>query len=202
MSAGHRPIFNFQFSIFNLMKRQHLQDPVFKFEDTAIVLLQTDYLNYQFIYALNQACRLEMERIDDIELADGAHPCFLYFNEVSRLTYVVLDVPIPPYNMMLLIRGRDAWDIQESLYKSLTEEVREPDPTDIRDHLDWELLNELKSNIFSVDTFGFSPTRGQGSSLVFSTAPSALRARQTFLHRLRQFTEELFEALEWHLCED
>ena len=139
MSAGHRPIFNFQFSIFNLMKRQHLQDPVFKFEDTAIVLLQTDYLNYQFIYALNQACRLEMERIDDIELADGAHPCFLYFNEVSRLTYVVLDVPIPPYNMMLLIRGRDAWDIQESLYKSLTEEVREPDPTDIRDHLDWEL---------------------------------------------------------------
>ena len=184
------------------MKRQHLQDSVFKFEDTAIVLFQTDYLNYQFIYALNQACRLEMERVDDIELADGTHPCFLYFNEVARLTYVVLDVPIPPYNMMLLIRGRDAWDVQETLYKNLTEVTPEPDPTDIRDHLDWELLNELRSNIFSVDTFCFSPTRGQGSSLVFSTNPSALRTRQTFLHRLRQFTAELFEALEWHLCDD
>jgi len=184
------------------MKRQHLQDSVFKFEDTAIVLIQTDYLNYQFIYALNKAYRLGMERIDDIELADGAHPCFLYFSEVARLTYVVIDVPIPPYNMMFLIRGRDSWTFQETFYKNFTEGIPKPDPTDIRDCLDWELLGELNSNIFSVDTFCFSPTRGQSSSLVFSTNPSALRTRQTFLHRLRQFTGEVFETLEWHLCED
>lgn len=180
----------------------HLQDSVFKFEDTAIVLIQTDYLNYQFIYALNQAYRLGMERVDDIEIAETKHPCFLAFNELARLTYVVLDIPVAPYNLMFLIRGRDAWDFQETFYRNFSEGVPEPDPTDIRDHQDWELLNELKSNLFSVDTFCFSPTRGQSSSLVFSTNPTVLRARQTFLHRLRQFAGEVFETLEWHLCED
>ena len=180
----------------------HLRDSVFKFEDTAIVLIQTDYLNYQFIYALNQAYRLGMERVDDIELSGKTYPCFLAFNEVSRLTYVVLDVPVKPYNMMFLIRGRDAWEFQEKFYRNFSEGVEEPDATDIRDHQDWELLNELKGNLFSVDTFCFSSNLGQRSSLVFSTNPTALRARHTFLHRLRQFTGEVFDALEWHLCED
>ena len=179
-----------------------LEDSVFKFEDTAIVLIQTDYLNYQFIHAFYQAYQLQMVRVDDIDIDGTLHPCFLHYNEAARLTYVVVDVPVEPYNMMLLIRGRDAWDFQETFYRNFIEGVAEPDPTDIRDHLDWELLNELKSNIFSVDTFCFSSRRGQSSSLVFSTNPTALRARQTFLRRLQQFSATLFEALQWHLCED
>lgn len=184
------------------MRHPYLQDSVFKFEDTAMVLIQTNYLNYQFIHAFNQAYRLRMERVDDIELPDGKYPCFLYFNEVSLLTYVVLEVPVAPYNLMLLIRGRDAWDFQQLFYKNFTEGAPEPDPSDISLHLDWERLNDFQGNLFSVDTFCFSPTRGQSSSLVFNTNPSVLRKRQSFLHRLKNYSTELFQTLEWHLSED
>ena len=239
------------------MRRPVLQDPVFKFEDTAIVLFQTDYLNYQFVYAFNKAWRLSMVRVDDLEVtplkplkplkpleplptenenenrlppnsqlsiltlrqAQGKPnfqfsifnsqspplPCYLHHDEASRLTFVLIDTQTiddtKPYNFLLLVRGRDAWDFQASLYHNLTDTIPEPDPTEIRQHIDWQLMREFKNNIFAVDTFCFSPQRGQSTSLPFSTQPSALRTRQSFLRRLHQLVAQTFQTLEWQLCE-
>ena len=59
-----------------------LPDPVFSFQDTAIVMMRTQDLAYQTAILLNEAYRLQLSRINDIYIGNTPHPCFFYHDKI------------------------------------------------------------------------------------------------------------------------
>ena len=45
---------------------QFIPDPIFSFDDTAIVMFNTNMMNHEFAAKLNDALQLKLTRIDDI----------------------------------------------------------------------------------------------------------------------------------------
>jgi len=187
-----------------------LPDATFTFEDTAVLLFRTSYMNYQFIMEINKAYGLEMARVDDIELDGVLYPCFSYNNEYARMAYVMIEKSASGpsnrifdyYAKMLLMRGPQAWTFQQQVYDNMTEGLPEPDSSDLLEHRRWLLANSFKQGIFVVDTFGFRRRQGDTTSLYTGPAEAMPKATATFLNRLRKFLDGTFETLQWHLCDD
>ena len=215
------------------MKKKYapkLPDPVFTFDDTAIVMMRTQDYAYQTAILLNEAYRLRLSRINDIYIGDTPHPCFFYHDEPAWLVYILIAHPqnaIPDpafaeYSQMLLVRGRDAWRFQQKLYDDVHSRhygiaigpAAEPDPTNLIDHLYWERHNRLAEAIPTIDIFGFSH-RGTISTLRLSGSTPTLfpveastvnatenRAISGYHKQLQTFLNQTFEALHGHLCDE
>jgi len=189
---------------------RYLLDITFTFEDTAVLMFRTSYMNYQFVMELNKAYGLELSRFYDIQLDNTEHPCFSYNDEYARLGYVMIDRSASGpsdrvfeyYDKMLLVRGRDSWAFQKMIYNDIVEGVPEPDDSDLLGHRRWVLANSFKQGIFGVDTFGFSRRQGNITSLYTGPAEKMPRPTATYLNRLRKFLENTFETLQWHLCSE
>ena len=186
-----------------------LPDAIFTFDDTAAVMFRTSYLNHEFVSALNAAYKLRMSRVGDIELEEGDHPCYSYYDELSRLAYVVVGRPsgvdgtgcFDYYDKLLLVRGRDAWDFQQRLYEDLLGSRPEPAINEPLERQHWEMLNQLNEGVFGLDTFGFG-RRGTSTSLYGGPAERMPRATAAYLKRLQSFLTVLFDTLQWHLCNE
>jgi len=188
----------------------HLIDPTFTFDDTAVLMFRTNYRNYQFIMELNKAYQLELARIEDIDIDGTLYPCFSYYDEYSRLAYVMIERSMTDasdhvfeyYDKMLLVRGRDSWVFQKQIYTNAVENLPEPEPADLLDHRRWVLANQFKEGIFGVDTFSFSSRKGLATSLCPGPADTMPKATVTYMNRLRKFLDATFEAFQWHLCDE
>ena len=212
-------------------QRPILPDPIFTFDDTAVVLMRTQYLPYQLALMLNDTYRLQLSRISDIDIDGIPHPCFFYNDDASWLVHILIARPPQPgfnpiladYDKMLLIRGRDSWRFQQKIYDQLNSRryglalgsAAEPDPTDLLEHSQWEQLNKLTEGIQGIDIFGFSPRRDTVSTLrladseptLFPLDPSEAKASESraianYHKKLTSFLELTFESLHAHLSDE
>lgn len=212
-------------------QQPYLPDPVFTFDDTAIVMLNTQDHAFQLAIMLNEAYQLQLARIDDIYIGDTAYPCFFYHDQAAWLVYTLIarlpkspaDPAFADYDKMLLIRGRDSWRFQQTLYDDIHNRqyglalgpAIEPDPTDLLQHNHWELCNRLSDNILTIDIFGFSRRRDPISTLRLANAQPTLfpiettaanasenRAIANYHKQLRTFLDRTFESLQAHLCDE
>lgn len=193
-------------------KSQFLPEATFTFDDTAIVMLRTNFLNFEFVKALNEACGLQLSRVWDLEVDGANHPCFSHYDEHTRLAYVVLECPpdhsatkekgdvFEYYDKMLLIRGRDAWDFQTSFHDIVSHP--RPEPEQPLSHDIWENENNLREGIFVADTFCFSTRRGFSTSLYQGPRDSIPRVITTYSNKLNAFLDKTFNKLQWHLCDE
>ena len=208
-----------------------LPDPVFTFDDTAVVMMRTNDQAFQLAILLNEAYDLQFSRIDDIYINDTLYPCFLYHDEPAWLVYILIARPstgeafpaFANYDKMLLVRGRDSWSFQQTLYDNMRDRrygnalgtAAEPDPTDLLAHAQWEQLNRLSANLPSIDIFGFSNRRGAFSTLRLAEPEPTLfpvdhpatnstenRAIADYHKLLQAFLLQTFEALNIHLCDE
>ena len=203
-----------------------LPDPVFTFDDTAIVMLQTRGPAYQLAIQLNEAYNLQLARIDDIEIDYTPFPCFFFHDEPAWLAYILIartgDIPaFADYDKIPLIRGRDAWRFQQTIYDDIHSRrygmalgpATEPDASDLLEHYHWEQLNQLSDTIHDIDIFGFSRRRPIVSTMrltndaptLFPVEESAARASEqraiAAYHKLLQsFLTQFFDALHSHLA--
>lgn len=189
---------------------KYLSDSTFTFGDTAIVMFRTAYLNYEFVMHLNTTYNLNLSRVIDIEMSDGSHPCFCFYSEKRRLAFVMLEKPATGtpdksfvyYDKMLLIRGRDAFDMQQYIFETTQNTLAEPDQLNMLEHRRWVLYNKFSQNIFDTDTFSFNKGREVYTSLFdgdFEDMPKPLTA---YIKVLKKFLTETFETLEYMLCMD
>ena len=187
-----------------------LPDATFSFEDTAVLMFRTSYLNYQFVMEFNKAHTLALSRVEDIVLNEAEYPCFSYNDDYSHMAYVMIErskVGTPDrvfdyYDKLLLVRGRDSWDFQQKLLDGMHQRGPEPSSADMLEHRRWVLSNNFNQGIFGIDSFGFSQRRGTSTSLYTGPAENMPKATATFLNRLHKFLETTFDILQWHLCED
>lgn len=195
-------------------KSQFLPDATFTFDDTAIVMLRTNFLNFEFVKALNEACDLQLSRVWDLTIDNADYPCFSHYNEHTRLAFVMLESPFEPtktkeegevfsyYDKMLLIRGRDAWDFQTKFYNTVSTSRPEPDHSQPLNHDIWEHENNLREGIFVSDTFCFSPQRGLSTSLHHGPKETMPRSTTSYVNKLSTFLAATFKLLQWHLCDE
>ena len=208
-----------------------LPDPVFKLDDTAIVMLRTQDHAFQLALMLNEAYQLQLSRIDDIYIGDQLFPCFFYHDQPAWLVYIliarppqtIVDPAFADYDKMLLIRGRDSWRFQQKFYDDIHSRqygialgsATEPDASDLLEHSQWEQCNRLAESIQSIDIFGFSPRRDTVSTLrLTNTEPTLFpveasvakasenRAIANYHKQLQTFLEQTFKSLQAHLCEE
>ena len=216
------------------MKRKRppaLPDPVFTFDDTAIVMMRTGDYAYQLAIMLNETYDLQLACIDDIYIGDTPYPCFFYNDEAAWLAYILISRPQLPdidpaftdYDKMLLIRGIKSWSFQKTLYDEIHSRsygialgsASEPDATDLIEHHHWGQCNLMAENIKAIDIFDFSSQRGIVSTLrlanneptlfpVEATAAnnSENRAIATYHNTLKDFLNQTFTALQVHLCDE
>lgn len=191
-------------------KRPFLPDASFRFDETSILMFRTNMLNYEFVAALNQACELQLARVDDIPIESACYPCFSQYDSAARLAFVAIERSkqetcnpcMGYYDKMLLVNGRDAFEFQQRLYGSLAGDRPEPPAQNILEHMQWQNMNDLGDGIFAVDTFCFDERRGVSTSM-YPGAPEAMpKNTQTYLAKLKKFISSTFENLEWHLCEE
>lgn len=189
---------------------QFLPDATFTFEDTAVLMFRTSYINYQFVMGLNKAYQLQLSRVDDLDLNGVPYPCFSWGDEYGHLAYVVIersatnptDRIFDFYDKMLLVRGFRSWEIQDNIFRDINEGMAEPPSSELLEHRRWVLANSFKQGIFGVDTFGFSRRKGNSTSLYSGPAESMPKPTATYLNRLHKYLETTFDTLQWHLCED
>ena len=208
-----------------------LRDSDFSFDDTATVMLSTHDHLFQLALFLNEAYLLQLARIEDLFIGDLPHPCFFYYNEEARLVYILIARPLQPeadpaftdYNTMLLIRGREAWKVQQEIYDDVRNRrygtaigsAIEPDKTDLLEHKHWEKCNLLADSIQNIDIFGFGSLKGLVSTLRLtddaptlfpvdpaSTTSNENRAIARYHKTLQNFLDQTFLALQVHLCEE
>ncbi len=188
---------------------QFLPDATFTFEDTAVLMLRTSYVNYRFVMEFNKVHEMEMARVEDIVLNDVEYPCFSYNDEYSRMAYVMIersstgssDRIFDYYDKLLLVRGRDSWEFQQKMLSNIVDGTQEPNPADLLEHRQWVLTNSFNQGIFGIDSFGFR-RRGTTTSLYTGPEEAMPKATATFLNKLHKFLEATFNTLQWHLCED
>lgn len=189
---------------------QFLPDATFTFEDTAVLMFRTSYVNYQFVMGMNKAYGLELSRTPDLDLNGTAYPCFSWGDDYGRLAYVMIERPhLGPadrifeyYDKMVLVRGFRSWEVQQKVYSDIVKGTPEPPASDLLEHRRWVLANSFKQGIFGLDTFGFSRRRGNSTSLYSGPAENMPKPTATYLNRLHKYLETLFDTLQWHLCED
>lgn len=109
--------------------RKQLQDLSFTLEDNAFVLFATRYDIIEFAVRLNHLYDLRLWREEDILLTSdsGFEPCAFYSCMDSRrgLFFALIDNPyrnvagfsVTEYDKILVINGRDAFDMQMSIYE-------------------------------------------------------------------------------------
>ena len=171
---------------------QFIPDPIFSFDDTAIVMFNTNMMNHEFAAKLNDALQLKLTRIDDIPIEDAVYPCFSCYDDETRLAFVLIerspfgdsDPTFGPYEKMLLIRGRDAWDIQKQLYDAFLNNISEPNSDDIYEHRMWNQLHYFTSGIFDLG------------------APDKMPARtETYIKNLKKYLTILFEQIQSYVVD-
>lgn len=209
---------------------QKLPDPVFTFDDTAIVMLRTGEAAFQLAILLNEAYNLQLSRIDDIYIANSPHPCFFYHDQSSWLAYILIarptqheaDPAFSDYDKILLIRGRDSWRFQQLLYDDIHSRqygialgsATEPDVTNLLKHNQWELCNRLSDSIQRIDIYGFGH-RQNVSTLRFADSVPTLfpvddaaasnaeqRAIASYHKMMQSFLSLTFDALHAHLADE
>ena len=177
-----------------------LSDATFTFDDTAVLMLQTQYHNFELAIALNSTYHLRLARVDNEGLQNIIPPCFSFYDDDTNLAYVLIDKPLQhtpdspfaPYDKMLLIRGVKAWDFQQMLYNDLQMRQPEPDPDNYMDHQHWQQICQLKESIFPTDTFSFSPVTGTQTSLCPNGIVNMPKATAAYLKRLQKYLQKLF----------
>lgn len=208
-----------------------LPDPVFTFDDTAIVMLRTQDHAFQLALLLNEAYQMQLSRIDDIYIGDQPYPCFFYHDQPAWLVYILIarppqaiaDPAFADYDKLLLIRGRDSWRFQKKFYDDIHSRqygitlgpAAEPDASDLLEHSLWEQCNRLSESIQSIDIFGFSSRRDTISTLrLIDTQPTLFpveasaanasenRAITNYHKQLQAFLEQTFKSLQAHLCDE
>ena len=172
---------------------QFIPDPIFSFDDTK----------------LNDALQLKLTRIDDIPIEDAVYPCFSCYDDETRLAFVLIerspfgdsDPTFGPYEKMLLIRGRDAWDIQKQLYDAFLNNISEPNSDDIYEHRMWNQLHYFTGGIFDMATIRFNSPNGPETSL-YQGAPDKMPARtETYIKNLKKYLTILFEQIQSYVVD-
>jgi len=180
--------------------------PTLSLRDTSVTLLKTNYTNLDFVVRFNRVYGLELARADNLLVKEADHPCFNYYSEAARLAFVMIERPAPQvkaphfnyYDKMLLIQGRDAWDVQRQLFDDIATAPPEPDRDNYLEHEHWVLLNELKEGIFSIDTFDFRNSTRPATSLFPHPQEVPLpHPTLQYLNSLKAFLEESFELFHW-----
>lgn len=191
----------------NPTSRRYFDNPLFSFNDTAVILLKTSFMNHEAAISLNEAYSLALTRIDDIELDGGQYPVYIYQNDATRLSYVMLCAPhggaanpcFDYYDKMVFVRGRDAQQFQRRLYDDLTLPHPEPPAADPLGHSHWELLTLLSQGVFEPATVSFARSGEPVTSLYGGPAASMPPKLQKQLKQLKKFLADLFSTFEWHL---
>lgn len=195
-----------------------IPDPVFTYDDTAILLFRTHCMHYELAIALNEAYGLSLSRTDDIPLHEVNYPCFVYYDNPSHMAYVMIDSLVEGqadkvfkfYDKLLLVRGIDAWDIQQQFYNDLTSPsapLSRPNggapsyesPAKVQHR---RMLDRLSGLVFEPATFCFSDSRGIATSLYGGPVEAMPRATQAYMKSLRRFLDIAFDGLQWHLYDD
>ena len=188
--------------------QRYLDNPLFSFKETAIVMFNTQLTNCEFATALNQAYRLSLTRIDDLVVGITSYPCFIFHHNDLHLSYVLLEhpadapasAPFDYYEKMLLIRGIDAWAFQQKIYEDLSIQQPEPPSDELLLHHNWVLANQLREGVFETATFNLSGNnRSPVTSLHLGPDDTMPKRLHTYLDKLQLFLKEVFTLFECHL---
>lgn len=178
-------------------------DPTFTTENTRVIMFQTDYENYEFVMALNDAFGLGLTRMGTMEIGNCICPYFYYFDEVTRLTYMTFDADhgtkkdnaFSLYDKMLLIRGRDAKAKQQLMYKEVVGSPIRHDENDIMQHSHCEKVETLHQGIISMDCFSFSPKLGCSTTLCNGWLDTMPKGTASCVRSIQTFTNKIFKKL-------
>lgn len=190
-----------------------LDNASFRFEDSRIMTINTQLHDHQLIESLNRIYDIGMTCVQSIDLYFDQSillPCFCYYNEMRRLTCVMVSQPIngvipkvfDTYNKMLIVRGRDAERFLENIHDQLSDGIPEPDPTDILAHDNWNLITQLSKEIFESHLFSFDPRTGIKTTMFNISGDKMPDRAKKMLNDMKAFIGQLFEIFEWHLSAD
>jgi len=190
-----------------IKKNPYAIDPEFTKNETALLLLNTNYLNFEFILLLNKLYHLNLIRVDDVTVDDTAFGCYSFYDTKQELHWVMIDRPLsdPTHPVfannekMLLINGRDCWDMQEEIYQAVYGYWRKPQETEYLEMKRYELIQEFKDGIFSIEKVCLSPYKGVSLSSYPGPIEAQKPAIRRFMKHLQDYTDKLFEAIHWHL---
>lgn len=185
-------------------------DPTFTTENTSVMLFRTNFQNYEFVMALNDAFGLRLTRIGRQTVAEYRYPYFFYFDEVTKLTYLTFDADhklrkndvFSQYDKMLVIRGRDAWKKVLRIYDEIMDPSMTHDEEDMFQQIHYENVEALRKGIFIIDGFSFSRKQGPMTTLNHGQSGSIPKSATTRMNSIKRFTLEVLNYLNKVTYED
>ena len=160
--------------------RANLKEREYKIENTAMIVVNSSLLDFEFAAAVNDIYGLSFSRVRDLPIF-GAFQCpfFTFYDEMRHLLYMLLENnrfnPIDPmlqtYDKILLINGRDSFDVQRQIYADLSASSESLTLGDATSVSAFELcrkrnfISDLCSNIIDMDYWDYSNPKQPKSSL-------------------------------------
>ena len=188
-------------------KHQLFADPEFTFENTFILMMQSSLMGHELIIALNDIYDLRLARNDDVDINGLLHPCYSYYNDETRQSFVVINKPMGQmadpafafYNSILLIRGSQAKELQLQIYNDLTGTSIRPEEHQLREMMYWEKGYQLYGHIVAIDTFDFSKPGEPETSMHLNPLVPMSSATVSYLKKLVKFLGSAFETILYEL---
>lgn len=161
------------------MKKPHYDQDLYPMpDDSAVLTWNTSYDAGSFVFALNRLYNFKFERDKDLNVnLIGRHitcPCFTYTDSARQLFFVLIVNPkfaggfggqANYFDFILIINGRDAWDIQSSIFSDFTAPLPDPDPFDWDSIPRNDTLLRLRNQIIQTDYFDFRDPDNPNSSI-------------------------------------
>ena len=146
-----------------MSRSSHLAELSLTFSRTAFLLWETKTANYNFADWFNRLYNVSLARNCDLVLpGDFTCPFFSYFDEVKGLLFVFidnphrkLDSPLSPYDKVMLINGRDAFEYQKLIYDDYASRALPPPADELLEWQRYNMLCEARSEVFTVHYFDY-----------------------------------------------
>lgn len=205
-------------------------EPTFTFSNTVVLMMQTGLLGFETALALNDAYGLELTRNEndvtlDFHDANGleltrkendetpssvAYSLHYYNNEATKLKYILIDCPkeqrfkgaFARYDKMLIIQGRDGWQILQKMYYEITHPWMIKKGGDMRDENHFDIVNKLKNGVTVIDYFSFDEIKGEENSLPKNEQGRISKFYKDYIKNLKSFLLKLYRELTLLIVDD
>lgn len=190
-------------------KKPFAYNPEFSNEETAILQLNTNYINYHFIILFNKLYNLNLVRVEDVEIDNYRYCCYSFYDTLKELMWVMIERPLndPDHPIfllgekMLLISGPDSWREQQTIYDDFYEYLQKPADGEYLDLERYQNLKQFKEEIFGIEKISFSSIRGKSISSHPGPIETLKPAMQRYMKGVEKFVGKLYDNLQYHLME-
>lgn len=163
------------------MRNVHISELSLTFTKTAFLLWETHGSSYDLANCLNKLYRLDLQRQDDLKMGEKSYPFFFHYDPPRGLLFVMIDVSgdkrlLQKYDKILIVNGRDAFDLQKQIYSEYAEHLFRPQENNLQEIRRYEMLQEAKEEVYTVQFVDYRDAEASNHpmELTIKTDPTAL----------------------------